>query len=135
MISNLQLPYHIVQTDDLAYKFITQSGVVYAAYFIDISEAFGADHVYTFSFDAVGKPVNDGRVRYTIVKILSDFFQVNQNSLIVVCETCGIAKQVSMTLRKLMHLWIMQTIIFAPLFCFSKNILVTKRSRVYMTSG
>ena len=64
MISNLQLPYHIVQTDDLAYKFITQSGVVYAAYFIDISEAFGADH------------------------ILSDFFQVNQNSLIVVCETC-----------------------------------------------
>ena len=88
MISNLQLPYHIVQTDDLAYKFITQSGVVYAAYFIDISEAFGADHVYTFSFDAVGKPVNDGRVRYTIVKILSDFFQVNQNSLIVVCETC-----------------------------------------------
>ena len=48
----MQLPYHIVQTDDLAYKFITQSGVVYAAYFIDISEAFGADHVYTFSFDA-----------------------------------------------------------------------------------
>ncbi len=47
----------------------------------------------------------------------------------------GIVKQVSMTLRKLMYLWIMQTIIFAPLFCFSKNILVTKRSRVYMTSG
>ena len=47
----------------------------------------------------------------------------------------GIVKQVSMTLRKLMYLWIMQTIIFAPLFCFSKNILVTKRSSVYMTSG
>lgn len=88
MISNLQLPYHIVQTDDLAYKFITRSGVVYAAYFIDISESFGADNVYTFSFDAAGKPVNDDRVRHTVVKILDDFFQVNQNSLIVVCETC-----------------------------------------------
>ena len=31
MILNLQLPYHIVLTDDLTYKFITQSGVVYAA--------------------------------------------------------------------------------------------------------
>ena len=59
MISNLQLPYHIVQTDDLAYKFITQSGVVYAAYFIDISEAFGADHVYTFSFDAEFSTISD----------------------------------------------------------------------------
>lgn len=88
MILNLQLPYHIVLTDDLTYKFITQSGVVYAAYFIDISETFGADHVYSFSFDAAGKTVNDGRVRHTIVKILSDFFQVNHNSLIVVCEPC-----------------------------------------------
>ena len=88
MISNLQLPYHIVQTDDLAYKFITQSGVVYTAYFIDISETFGADHVYTFSFDAAGKPVNDERIRCTVVKILDDFFRENQNSLIVVCETC-----------------------------------------------
>jgi len=69
------------------YKFITKSGVVYAAYFIDISESFGADHVYSFSFDAAGKPVRDERVRDTIVKILDDFFQVNQNSLIVVCET------------------------------------------------
>ena len=87
MTSNLQLPYPIVQTDDLMYKFITKSGVVYAAYFIDISESFGADHVYSFSFDAAGKPVRDERVRCSIVKILDDFFQGNQNSLIVVCET------------------------------------------------
>ena len=134
----MQLPYHIVQTDDLAYKFITQSGVVYTAYFIDISEAFGADHVYTFSFDAVGKPVNDGRVRYTIVKIRLLLFVrlvIKRRMLVFDYLKSGIVKQVSMTLRKLMHLWIMQTIIFAPLFCFSKNILVTKRSRVYMTSG
>lgn len=87
MESNLQLPYHIVQIDDLAYKFIAQSGVVYTAYFIDISESFGADLVYTFSFDAAGKTVKDDRVRCTIVKILSDFFRLKQNSLIVVCET------------------------------------------------
>lgn len=87
MESNLQLPYHIVQTNDLTYKFIALSGVVYTAYFIDISESFGADSVYTFSFDAAGKTVKDERVRCTIVKILSDFFQLQQNSLIVVCET------------------------------------------------
>lgn len=87
MESNLQLPYHIVQTDDMTYKFIAQSGVVYTAYFIDISESFGADLVYTFSFDATGKAVKDDRVRCTIVKILSDFFRLKQNSLIVVCET------------------------------------------------
>ena len=90
MISNLQLPYHIVQTDDLAYKFITQSGVVYAAYFIDISEAFGADHVYTFSFDAefVNTKMLKTSLRSAEMCLISDFFQVNQNSLIVVCETC-----------------------------------------------
>ena len=87
MILNLQLPYHIVLADDLTYKFITQSGVVYAAYFIDISETFGADHVYSFSFDAAGKTVNDGRVRHTIVKILSDFFQVNHNHWLLRLQT------------------------------------------------
>lgn len=88
MVLNLQLPYNIVQTDNLTYMFITQSGVVYTAYFIDISEVFWADSVYTFSFEAAGKTVKDERVRITIIQILSDFFQTIRNSLIVICDSC-----------------------------------------------
>ena len=87
MTSNLQLPYNIVQTDNLTYMFITQSGVVYTAYFIDISHSFGSDSVYTFSFDAAGKTVKDDRVRVTILKILNDFFQSVRNALLVVCDS------------------------------------------------
>ncbi|MDE7073671.1 MAG: hypothetical protein K2O69_01240 [Odoribacter sp.] len=68
--------------------FITQGGVVYTAYFIDISQAFGSDCVYTFSFDAAGKAAKDERVRITILKILNDFFQSARNALLVVCDSC-----------------------------------------------
>ncbi len=88
MTLNLPLPYNIVQTDNLTYMFITQSGVVYTAYFIDISDSFGADFVYTFSFDAAGKTTKDERVRMTIIKILNDFFQTLRNSLVVICDSC-----------------------------------------------
>lgn len=47
----------------------------------------------------------------------------------------GMTKLVSMILKKSTPRWIMRIIISGLLFCFPKNILVTRKSRAYMMSG
>ena len=115
--------------------FITQSGVVYTAYFIDISHSFGSDSVYTFSFDAAGKTVKDDRVRVTILKILNDFFQSVRNALLVVCDSSdnrenrasncsgnGMRRLLSRRLKKWMFRLIWEDVSFIRLCCFPRGI-------------
>lgn len=87
MTSNLRLPYSVYRDDELVYRFVAESGVEYTAYFIDISEAFGVEGVYSFSFDAKGKGKKDDRIRVTIINILRDFFEMSENVMIVVCDS------------------------------------------------
>ena len=75
------------------YFFITESGIEYFAYFLDLSD-YGPD-LYTFSFERVDPSGQDGTQRPTpgkdvldtICKILSDFFQKKTNAMLFVCDS------------------------------------------------
>lgn len=87
MALNLQPLYPIHQQDESGYMFITDSGVEYTAYFIDISDSFGERNVYSFSFEAKGKSAKDERIRNSIISILSKFFQNELNVMLMVCDS------------------------------------------------
>lgn len=78
---------------DNGYVFTTDSGNTYIVSFIDcsplISEAVNSK-VYSFVVERVnqGNHVNgsDNKVRNTILIILREFFKINTNALISVCE-------------------------------------------------
>ena len=85
---NSPLPYKVEKKDD-RYYFITISGVIYTAYFIEINFISGVN-LYSFSFETDGeRPRYDERISITIINILHKFFQNNSNALIFVCETDG----------------------------------------------
>lgn len=89
MESNSQLHYDWNQ-DGLTYTFVTKDGVVYRAYFEDIS-VYYPQFQNTFSFSLVSetsKPHRvDLRISKTVVEILKCFFQKKENAMIMVCDS------------------------------------------------
>lgn len=88
---NSQLPYEYKIGDDYTYRFTTDNGIQYVAYFIDYSGSVGFGKVYSFSFDpeddrGLGR-VFDKRISITIIKILSEFFKFERNSMVMVCDS------------------------------------------------
>ena len=80
-------PYNYYLEGD-KYLFLTDSGALYAAYFLDLSTL--APDLYTFNFDRIhdGAPgVVDNRVFDTVCTILEKFFQEHRNSMLIVCDT------------------------------------------------
>lgn len=85
---NLQAPYKIERQQDGKYTFVTISGVVYIAYFIEIPFGNGIEDVYSFSFETINEPqAFDERIYATIFQILHEFFLNNQNSMLFVCDS------------------------------------------------
>jgi hypothetical protein len=82
---NSQRPYKVEQSENI-YHFTTISGVSYIAYFIEIDSA-EINNLYSFSFetDSNNTPF-DPRTSVTVIKILQDFFENHQNSMLFVCD-------------------------------------------------
>lgn len=86
MESHSQLPYNY-EIKENSYHFITISGVEYIAYFLEMN-MFNACKVYSFSFERPqqGNSTYDLRVGITILKIIGDFFEKNENTLLFTCD-------------------------------------------------
>lgn len=92
MDSNLLNPYKVIETEDFDYTFITKDGVVYRAYFLDVSYLHPQfSDAYSFNIEPVGNadstrhPI-DKRIGMTIVSILKEFFKKNENSMLMACD-------------------------------------------------
>ena len=80
-------PYRYWIEDD-KYLFRTPSGVLYVAYFLDLSSL--AENLFTFIFDRVSmgdKGVIDTQVCDTVCTILASFFKEHINSILIVCDS------------------------------------------------
>ena len=92
MDSNLPNPYKIIETEDFDYTFVTKDGVVYRAYFLDVSYLHPAfSDAYSFNIEPVGdvdstKHPIDRRIGVTIISILKEFFKKNENSMLMACD-------------------------------------------------
>ena len=74
--------------DNGKYLFRTDSGALYAAYFLDLSSL--APNLFTFNFDRIldgATGIVDNRVFDTICSMLERFFQEHRNSMLIVCDT------------------------------------------------
>lgn len=92
MDSNLPNPYNVVKTEDFDYTFVTKDGIVYRAYFLDVSYLHPEfTDAYSFNIEPVGNidttrhPI-DRRIGITIVSILKEFFKKNENSMLMACD-------------------------------------------------
>lgn len=91
MLSSLH-PYSFIKREDnefSGYEFTTDSGVVYKAYFLDMSTyAPHFESVYTFNFES-DSPTSgyDSRVADTICTILERLFADNKNAVIVIYDS------------------------------------------------
>ena len=86
------LPYSVVKSDDFDYRFTTKDGVKYRAYFINVSYLHPCFiEAYSFNIEPEGdvssthNPI-DIRIGRTIAQILNEFFEKNENSMIMACD-------------------------------------------------
>lgn len=92
MESNLPSPYEVVETEDFDYIFVTKDGIVYRAYFLDVSYLHPQFHnSYSFSIEPIGDKCStihsiDRRIGITIASILEKFFKKNENSMLMACD-------------------------------------------------
>jgi len=86
----LQHRYDSSIDGELRYSFITDTGIRYIAYFLDMS-CYGDvfQNIYTFNFESEHNTRThyDFKVANTIAFIIDKFFTVNTNSLIFVCDS------------------------------------------------
>ena len=92
MESNLPSPYKIIETEDFDYTFVTKDGIVYRAYFLDVSYLHPQfSDAYSFNIEPIGdvsstKHPIDQRIGITIASILKEFFRKNENSMLMACD-------------------------------------------------
>ena len=90
MESDSLRPYDSKDEADLTYSFVTKHGITYHAYFLDCSFYHPAlTDVYTFNIEPeenVPHPI-DRRIALTIRHILRQFFNNNENAMIMVCDS------------------------------------------------
>jgi hypothetical protein len=89
-------PYLLRSTDPFRYEFVTDVGIVYAAYFLNYSYLFGdypriAHYMYSFNIEQIqGSAVQAGtdeRIAHTILDVLRRFFNAVDNAVIYVCDS------------------------------------------------
>lgn len=87
--SNYPHHYDVTVGDDSNYSFITDGGIKYIAYFISC-ESYSPElnNTYMFNFEHErDRGAADDRIRKTIIFILDEFFENNQNSAIYICDS------------------------------------------------
>ena len=82
-------PYSYKLCGELTYEFTTKAGVVYVAYFLDMTtydDLF--ENVYTFNFDTriEANIPQDDRIADTICAIIGEIFKNNNNAVVIVCD-------------------------------------------------
>lgn len=82
-------PYSYKLCGELTYEFTTKAGVVYVAYFLDMTaydDLF--ENVYTFNFDTrvEANIPQDDRIADTICTIIGEIFKNNNNAVVIVCD-------------------------------------------------
>ena len=86
---NSQLPYSVVKSDDFDYRFTTKNGIIYRAYFINVSylhpsfvEAYSFNIEPERDISSTRHPI-DVRIGRTIAHILNEFFEMNLISMLI----------------------------------------------------
>ena len=88
----MQNPYDVIEESELDYSFCTKDGIIYRAYFLSASHLHDSfTDAYSFSIEPVGDSEDtihpiDVRISVTIASILKNFFQKNENSMLMVCD-------------------------------------------------
>ena len=81
----------------MTYRFETDKGLKYRAYFIEFSSPFY--QLYSFSFDKEdGEGAYDPRVRDTIITVLTDFFDAEN---VILGYTCDVTDGRELARKKL----------------------------------
>ena len=85
----MQTPYPIRRDSDGSISFITDSGIIYTATFLDASYHFeDVSNIYEFNlYPNREASSTDSRVGLTVVYIIEIFFQNSQNVLLYICES------------------------------------------------
>lgn len=86
MILNLQPQYELSHIKEDEYSFLTDSGVIYTAYFIIENAGF---NIYSFGFDKNkdGEYVPDVKIKNTILCLISAFIERNDGAVLYVCDS------------------------------------------------
>lgn len=84
---NSQSPYK-VETLGSGYVFTTNSNVQYSVHFTE-EFSMGDCETYQFMFSKLTKEHTsfDNNIRNTLITIINEFFRVNQNVLLYICDT------------------------------------------------
>ncbi|MBQ9231612.1 MAG: hypothetical protein IJ190_10630 [Prevotella sp.] len=89
MDSNSLLPYEYSKVDDTFYTFVNRDGIVYNIYFLPLPD-FCPQYAITYSLNIEPEEKRphpmDVRIVLTVIKILRNFFQNDENAMIMVCD-------------------------------------------------
>ena len=83
-------PFEILEEHPLDYVFVSRDGIKYHATFFPVSDLHpGLINTYSFSIEPEDRKAHpiDYRISSTIVEILRRFFAVNENAMIMVCDS------------------------------------------------
>ena len=89
---NSQLPYNVIKSDVFDYRFTTKDGINYRAYFINVSYLHPSfTEAYSFNIEPEGDISSthhplDIRIGRTIAFIFDEFFEKNENSMLMACD-------------------------------------------------
>lgn len=82
-------PYTVKKVGN-EYTFKTDNDIVYA---VDFKEDFSFDPIPAFWFDLSNRSgkasPNDGKVRETVIRIITEFFRANPDILLYMCDTAN----------------------------------------------
>lgn len=90
MESNLLSPFEINEDEPLDYTFLNRDGIKYHATFYPVEYLYPQfPKTYSFSIEPEDKRAHriDPRISATIVEILRRFFSINENAMIMVCDS------------------------------------------------
>lgn len=76
--------------DGLTYSFVTKEGIIYRAYFVDLSVYYpNLPNTFSFSLEPENPKKHrlDLRISATVAEILKQFFQKQENAMIMVCDS------------------------------------------------
>lgn len=89
MDSTSLLPYEYSMVDETFYTFVNKDGIVYNIYFLPIHD-FCPQYATTYSLNIEPEEKRphsiDKRIVHTVIMILRQFFENEENAMIMVCD-------------------------------------------------
>lgn len=129
---NSRSPYKVVPTSTHGfYDFVTDFGVHYQIGFM-IDDSIIHDNAYQFVITNINNRISpsDEKVRETIIVMIDEFFSLNNNTLLYICET-GDGKQAMR--NRLFHYWFSLYDRFREFTCLSSSVIDADGVQNYAT--